>query len=245
VNPRLKLSYYERLIRDCIDTGLFPHFFSTAEIKGIATAENISTEMVLRALWGAGQRTLPGGGAEILSERPRRIISRKKGDPGEWIRIMEEAHRIGFRSTATMMYGHLETEEEIIDHFDLIRSLQDRTGGFTSFVPWSFKPGNTLLEKKVKRVRGPSSYFRILALARLYLDNFDHVQASWFSEGKDTGVMALHYGADDFGGTLLVENVHKAADFINTTTEEEIQLLISDAGYNPVERNPLYEKVMS
>ena len=120
-----------------------------------------------------------------------------------------------------MMYGHVETAEDVLDHFDAIRELQDEHAGFTAFVPWSFKPGNTLLEKWIKQYKGPSAYLRMLAVSRLYLDNFLHIQASWFSEGKRTGQIALHFGADDWGGTLFEENVHKAADYVNTISVDD------------------------
>jgi cyclic dehypoxanthinyl futalosine synthase len=142
-----------------------------------------------------------------------------------------------------MMYGHLETAEDVIAHLDTIRSLQDETGGFTAFVPWSFKPGNTALEGEVKAVAGPAIYLRHIALARVYLDNFPHVQASWFSEGKRTGQMALGFGADDFGGTLLEEYVHREAGFVNTTTVDETVRIIRGAGFGPVQRDTLYNRL--
>jgi len=196
---------------------------------------------VLDRLWEAGQRTLPGGGAEVLSERVRKRIAPKKGGPAAWLEVHREAHRRGFKSTATMMYGHVEQSDDLLDHLDAIRELQDEAGGFTAFVPWSFKPGNTLLEKWIKQVKGPNSYLRMLAVARVYLDNVPHVQASWFSEGKHTGQIALHFGADDWGGTLFEENVHKAADYVNTITVEEITALIREAGFTPAQRTTTYE----
>jgi cyclic dehypoxanthinyl futalosine synthase len=147
------------------------------------------------------------------------------------------------RSTATMMYGHVETNEEIVEHFDYVRDLQDETRGFTAFVPWSYKRGNTPMESKVRHIAGSSRYCRILAVSRLYLDNFDHVQASWFSEGKKTGQIALQFGADDFGGTLFEENVHLATGHVNKTTVAEIETLIREAGYTPAQRTTLYEIV--
>ena len=171
----------------------------------------------------------------------RKRIEPKKGGPKAWLDVHREAHRQGFKSTATMMYGHVETPEDILDHFDAIRELQDERAGFTAFVPWSFKPGNTLLEKWIKTYKGPNAYLRMLAASRLYLDNFPHVQASWFSEGKRAGQVALHWGADDFGGTLFEENVHAAADYVNKTTVDEIVTLIREAGFTPVQRTTEYE----
>ena len=140
-----------------------------------------------------------------------------------------------------MMYGHVETDEEIVTHLTHLRDLQDETRGFTAFIPWSFKPHNTWLEPKIQHVPGPNKYLRILALARLYLDNFEHVQASWFSEGKKTGQIALHFGADDFGGTILEESVLASAEHRNRTTLEEIRELIREAGFVPAQRTTLYE----
>jgi 2-iminoacetate synthase ThiH len=142
-----------------------------------------------------------------------------------------------------MMYGHVEQPDDVLDHLDAVRALQDETGGFTAFIPWSFKPGNTLLEKWIKHYAGPNAYLRMLALARCYLDNVPHVQASWFSEGKKAGQIALHFGADDWGGTLFEENVHKAADYVNTIDVEEMVMLIREAGFRPVQRTTLYEPV--
>ena len=144
-----------------------------------------------------------------------------------------------------MMYGHVEESEDVLDHLDAIRELQDESGGFTAFVPWSFKPGHTLLEKWIKHYQGPNAYLRMLAVSRLYLDNFPHVQASWFSEGKRAGQIALHFGADDWGGTLFEENVHRAADYVNTITVEEIVTLIREAGFTPAQRNTEYEILRS
>ena len=173
----------------------------------------------------------------------RKRISVKKGGPEAWLDVHREAHRAGMRSTATMMYGHIETPAEIVEHFDHIRALQDETHGFTAFVPWSYKRDNTPLKKWVPRNAGPARYLRTLAASRLILDNFDHVQATWFSEGKKTGQVSLHFGADDFGGTLFEENVHKATGHVNLTTIEETRTLIREAGFEPAQRTTLYEIV--
>jgi len=173
----------------------------------------------------------------------RTRIAPKKGGPEAWLTVHREAHRLGLRSTATMMYGHVEGPDDVLDHLDAVRTLQDETGGFTAFIPWSFKPGNTRLEKWIKHYAGPNAYLRMLAVARCYLDNVAHVQASWFSEGKKAGQIALHFGADDWGGTLFEENVHRAADYVNTITVPEILALIEEAGFRPVQRTTLYERV--
>jgi cyclic dehypoxanthinyl futalosine synthase len=244
-NPALPLAYYLDLVRETrrrFPTAL-PHFFSASEIQTMAQVAALPVREVLARLREAGQRTLPGGGAEILSERVRRRIAPKKGGPAAWLEVHREAHRLGFRSTATMMFGHVETPEDVLDHLDAVRALQDETGGFTAFIPWSFKPGHTLLEKWIGHCAGPNAYCRMLAVARCYLDNVPHVQASWFSEGKRAGQIALHFGADDWGGTLFEENVHKAADFVNTIEVDEIVALIREAGFRPVQRTTLYERV--
>ena len=243
VNSELPLDYYLELVRAVRKRypQVTPHFWSAVEIEGMAAVSGLSLQEVLRALKDAGQTTLPGGGAEVLSERVRKKISHKKNLTESWLDVHREAHALGFRSTATMMYGHVETPEDIVEHFEAIRSLQDEHGGFTAFVPWSFKPGNTPLVKKIPRHAGPNQYLRMLAASRIYLDNFDHIQASWFSEGKKTGQVALHWGADDFGGTLFEENVHAATGFVNKTSTDEIKTLIREAGFRPAQRTTLYE----
>jgi cyclic dehypoxanthinyl futalosine synthase len=243
VNPALPFAYYLELVRRTVQEvpDVFPHFFSTSEILGMANVSGLSVKDVLRQLWTAGLRTLPGGGAEILADRVKKKISHLKGSSADWLEVMREAHGMGYKSTATMMYGHLETDEEILEHLEAIRLLQDEHHGFTAFVPWSFKPGNTPLEKIIPHYATATRYFQILALSRIYLDNFDHIQASWFSEGKKTGQIALHFGADDFGGTLQEENVHAAANFVNTTNTRECIQLIHDSGFAAAQRTTLYE----
>ncbi len=244
-NPALPLEYYLELIRETRRRfpGVLPHFFTASEIQTMAQGSALPVAEILARFREAGQQTLPGGGAEILSRRVRQRISPKKGGPEAWLEVHREAHRAGIRSTATMMYGHVEQPDDVLDHLDAVRALQDETGGFTAFIPWSFKPGNTLLEKWIKHYAGPNAYLRMLALARCYLDNVPHVQASWFSEGKKAGQIALHFGADDWGGTLFEENVHKAADYVNTIDVEEMVTLIREAGFRPVQRTTLYEPV--
>ena len=242
VNPALPFEYYvemvERTVKEVPE--VTPHY-STSEIIGMSQVSGLTIEQVLRRLWDAGQRTIPGGGAEILSDRVKKKISSLKGTSADWLNVMREAHRIGFKSTATMMYGHLETDEDIIGHLESIRQLQEEHHGFTAFVPWSFKPGNTPLEKIIPHYATPVRYLQTIAISRIYLDNFDHIQASWFSEGKKTGQIALHFGADDFGGTLFEENVHAAANFINKTSTDEVISLIREAGFVPAQRTTLYQ----
>lgn len=243
VNPALPFEYYEEMVRRTVKEvpEIYPHFFSTSEIIGMANVSGLTIPEVLQRLWNAGLRSIPGGGAEILSDRVKKKISGKKGTSADWLNVMREAHRIGYRSTATMMYGHIETEEDIVTHLESVRQLQDETGGFTAFVPWSFKPGNTPLEKIIPHYATSTRYMQIIAFSRIYLDNFQHIQASWFSEGKKAGQIALHFGADDFGGTLLEENVHAAANFVNKTSTDECVQLIHESGFDAAQRTTLYE----
>lgn len=245
INPDLPLDYFVSLVRGVRQAvpGMIPHFFSPPEIAALAERSGLTTRAVLERLREAGQETLPGGGAEILVRRVRERLSPAKGPPERWLEVMREAHRLGMRSTATMMYGHLEEEEEVIEHLERLRALQDETGGFTAFIPWSFKGGNSPFGRARSGRAGPLRYLRILAVARLYLDNFPHIQASWFSEGREAGQLALHFGADDFGGTLLEEHVHRAADFLATASVEEVRSLIRAAGFEPAQRDTLYNPI--
>jgi cyclic dehypoxanthinyl futalosine synthase len=245
LNPEIPWEFYPTIVREARRRypGITPHFFSAPEIHQMVEVSGLTIRGVLEALYEAGQRTLPGGGAEILAARVRKRISIKKGGPETWLDVHRAAHQVGMRSTATMMYGHVETDAELIEHLGYVRDLQDETRGFTAFVPWSYKRGNTPMESKVKHVAGASRYFRVLAASRLFLDNFDHIQASWFSEGKKTGQIALQFGADDFGGTLYEENVHLATGHVNKTTVAEVETLIREAGFTPAQRTTLYEIV--
>lgn len=257
VNPAIPYEYYLDVVRETVARfpGLTPHYWSAVEIQRMAEIAGKPLQQVLEDLWDAGQRTIPGGGAEILAPRVRTKLGKRKGGPEAWLEVHETAHRVGFRTTATMMYGSIETPAERIAHLDAVRALQDRSlaltaatrtdrpGSFTAFIPWSFKPGNTPLEKVKPVQEGPAAYLRMIAVSRLYLDNVDHVQASWFSEGKKAGQVALHWGADDFGGTLFEESVHAEAAFVNTTTVAEIRTLIREAGFEPVQRTTLYERL--
>lgn len=244
-NQAIPFDYYLELIRETKKRfpDVTPHFFTASEVQNMAVVSGKSIEQVLAALNEAGQRSLPGGGAEILSVNVRKKLAWKKGGPDKWLEVHRAAHKIGWRSTATMMYGHVEGPDDIVDHWEAIRSLQDETGGFTAFIPWSYKPDNTVYFKKHPHRTGPVPYLRMLAASRVYLDNFEHVQASWFSEGKKTGQASLHFGADDFGGTLIDENVHAAAGFVNKAATEDVITLIWEAGFTPVQRTTLYGAV--
>lgn len=248
-NKDLPLDYYVSLVRETKKRfpHITPHFFTASEIQTMALVSGLTVPEVLSKLKEAGQNTLPGGGAEILTERVRKRLSPKKGGPEAWLTVHREAHKLGFVSTATMMYGHIEEPVDVVEHWDRIRTLQDESlarhngGGFTAFIPWSFKPDNTVLERRFPQRVGPVPYLRMLAASRLYLDNFDHIQASWFSEGKKVGQAALHFGADDFGGTLYEENVHAEAGFVNVATLKEIVTLIHEAGFDAVQRTTKYD----
>jgi cyclic dehypoxanthinyl futalosine synthase len=243
VNSALPLDYYTEIVRRTRAEvpGIHPHFFSTSEIIGMSEVSGLTIPEVLAKLKEAGLNSIPGGGAEILADKVKRKISSKKGTSADWLNVMREAHKLGYKTTATMMYGHIEKDEDIIEHFEVIRQLQDEYQGFTAFIPWSFKPGNTPLEKIIPTYATSTRYLQMIAISRIYLDNFPHIQASWFSEGKKTGQMALHFGADDFGGTLEEENVHASANFVHTTTVHETVDLIREAGFTPAERTTLYD----
>lgn len=217
------------------------HPFSPSEIIYMADLENITTLEVLQTIWDEGIRTIPGGGAEILSERVRKLISPKKNSADRWLSVMEEAHGIGFKTTATMMYGHQENDEEIIEHLIKLRDVQDRSAGFSSFIPWSFKPGNSTLGKKVKHSAPPMKYIRIISTARLLLDNIPNIQSSWFSEDKKTGQLGLLAGANDFGGLLFEENVLKKAKHTPKTNLEATLETIRDVGFVPAQRDTHYQ----
>jgi len=247
LNPAIPFSFYPDLVREVRRRfpQITPHFFSAPEILQMAEVSGLTIRGVLQALRDAGQTSLPGGGAEILSDRVRRRLGPKKGPVESWAQVHRTAHELGYRSTATMMYGHLDTAEDRLEHFDHVRRLQDEAHakgqpGFTAFVPWSYKRDGTVLANKVARNAGASLYLRVLAASRLYLDNVDHVQASWFSEGKRAGQVGLLFGADDFGGTLFEENVHKATGHVVKTTIDETRALIREAGFTPAQRDTHY-----
>ncbi|HWP93588.1 MAG TPA: cyclic dehypoxanthinyl futalosine synthase [Thermodesulfobacteriota bacterium] len=241
-NPDIKLDYYLELVRRVREEipDLHLHAFSAPEISAIAKYSGISTKEVLERLWEAGLRTIPGGGAEVLSNRVRKKISPLKIDADQWIKVTREAHQTGFKTTATMMFGHFEEDEDIIEHLDRIRSLQDETGGFLAFIPWTFKPRNTFLEKKLPQEIGGERYLRVLAVSRIYLDNFTHLQGSWFTQGKKMGSISLHYGASDLGGTLYDENVLGCAENKLRASIDELIQMIRTAGFKPAQRDTFY-----
>ena len=245
VHPKLKIDYYEELVGH-IHTK-YPqitiHGFSAIEIKYIAKVSKISILEVLKRLQAKGLSSIPGAGAEILSDRVRDIIAPNKMDSLEWIEVHELAHSIDMKTTATMMFGTVETDEEIIEHWELLRNLQDKTGGFRAFIMWSFQGANTQLKAEIPDIKPQSSnrYLRLLAVARLYLDNFKNMQSSWVTQGSYVGQLALKFGANDLGSTMMEENVVKAAGASNRMNQEEMIRLIKDIGETPAKRNTAYE----
>jgi len=233
INEKVTLEYLLDLVSAAKEhfPHIHPHFFSAIEIAHAANISNVPLQKALEMLYEKGLKTIPGAGAEILSKRVREKISPRKLSAEKWLELHELAHTIGFKTTATMMFGHIENSEDILIHFDALRTIQDKTHGFLSFIPWSQKPNTKSMG---------DIYLRLIAFSRIYLDNFPHIGASWFSEGKEVGKKALHYGADDFGGTLLEENVHKACNFINQTSIAEVRQIIEDAGFEPIERDCFY-----
>lgn len=244
-NPALRLSYYLDVIRAIRNRvpQIHLHGFSPTEIAFVASIERCTTADVLRTFWDEGLRSIPGGGAEILVDRVRRQVSPKKLSATEWLRVMKEAHAIGFKTTATMTFGHREQPVDIIEHLFRIQRLQEESGGFLAFVPWSFKPGRSPLSKVVPVGALPSYYIRIIAIARMILRAVPHIQASWFGDGWRAGQIALNAGADDFGGVLLEENVLREAGHRYETRVDNVASIIREAGFVPVQRTTLYEKL--
>jgi cyclic dehypoxanthinyl futalosine synthase len=244
LNPDLRLDWYCNTFTAIKER--FPqiwlHCLSPAEILYITELENMSVREVLLKLKEAGLGSIPGGGAEILSDRVRYIISRLKCSKDEWLMVMRTAHELGIRSSATMMFGHIEEPEDIAEHFVAIRQLQDETGGFTAFIHWCFQPGNTPLGKRVKgHQAGGHPYLKLTAIARLALDNFPNIQASWVTQGLKVAQMSLFFGANDFGDTVIEENVTRLAGAKYWATIDEMLRAIREAGFIPKKRNTLYE----
>jgi cyclic dehypoxanthinyl futalosine synthase len=241
VNPDLPIGYYVDLFRRIAHEfpGVDIHSLSTSEICGIAKREQMSVQDVLAALRAAGLKSLPGAGAEILVERVRKRISARKIDDDRWLEVMRIAQRMGMPTTATMMFGSVETDAERITHLDVLRELQDEMHGFSAFIPWYYVPHKTPL--KGKEATG-IDYLRVIAISRLYLDNFDHIQASWLTPGLKLGQLALLYGADDMGGTILEERVVTLAGSTNTATRTDLERTIRQAGYVPAVRDTYFNR---
>ena len=239
-NPDLPLSWYEDLFR-AIKARYSPfklHALSPPEVIHLSRLSQLPVPVVIGRLIDAGLDSIPGGGAEILVDRVRKELHCDgKATADEWIEVMRHAHRAGLRTTATMMYGTVETDEERIEHLLRLRSLQDETGGFTAFITWSYQPSNTALGGS--EATG-IDYLRTLAIARIVLDNFDNLQASWVTQGGKVGQLSLAFGANDMGSVMIEENVVRAAGAAYCMDEAEIVRNIEDAGFIPKRRNMHY-----
>jgi len=241
LHPTLKIDWYEDLLQDIKSRWpqLNIHGFSPPEVDHIAGISGLPVRTVLERLRAAGLGSLPGGGAEILVDRVRCLVSPRKTTVERWLEICRTWHELGGRGSATMMFAHLETPAERIEHLLRLRALQDETHGFTAFICWPLQPNNTALSHLPKA--GAFEYLKMLAVSRLMLDNFANLQASWVTQGLIVGCLALHFGANDLGSLMLEENVVAAAGTSFRTSEEELRQTILDAGYIPRQRNVFYE----
>jgi cyclic dehypoxanthinyl futalosine synthase len=237
LNPDLPFNYYEKLVSFVQGFGLGVHGFSPPELFFLSRQTGLSLKEVIRRLMAVGLSSIPGGGAEILVDRVRRQISPNKCTSAQWLAVMEAAHGQGLKTSATMMFGHLETREDRLEHLLKIRDLQDKTGGFTAFIPWTYQPGGTALGGQAL---GAVEYLRTLAVSRLVLDNVEHLQVSWVTQGPKVAQIALKFGADDFGSTMLEENVVAATGVGFRLSRDEIETLIWQSGYQPRVRDHRY-----
>jgi cyclic dehypoxanthinyl futalosine synthase len=251
LHPNLDLKYYMGLFREL--KTLFPtlklHALGPAEIVHISKMDKLSYREVLEKLIESGLDSLPGAGAEILCDRVRQIVSPGKCKSSEWLDVMHEAHLLNLPTSATMMFGHAETPEERIEHLIKIREVQEKkpenSYGFIAFIPWPFQDENTVLKTKmgIDNTIDSDDYLKVIALSRIMLPNIKNIQASWLTVGKNTGQLALHSGANDFGSIMIEENVVSSAGATNSFSQEDIQLAIKDAGFIPQRRNQKYELV--
>ncbi|MCH2115269.1 MAG: dehypoxanthine futalosine cyclase [Pirellulales bacterium] len=243
LHPEYKLAWYEQLLQEI--KGRFPalniHGFSPPEIYHFSKLNNLPLSEVLGRLKRAGLGSLPGGGAEILVDRVRSLITRGKVMTDDWLEVNRVWHGLGGRSTATMMFGHVETLSERIEHLERLRQLQDETGGFTAFICWTFQPDHTDMADTPPA--GAHEYLKTNAVARLYLDNFANIQSSWVTQGLKVGQLALLYGANDMGSLMIEENVVAEAGTVHHLTLEQIRAAITELGYHPRQRNVLYELI--
>lgn len=239
LNPALGLRDYVDLFREIRKRfpGVTIHSLSPVEVVDLAEREQMTPQAVLRELVSGGLDSLPGGGAEILVDSVREKLHARKCSSSEWLEVMEVAHGMGLKTSATMMFGHVETYQHRAEHLLRIRELQDRTAGFTAFIPWTYQPGNTRLGG---RPAGGIEYLKTLAISRIVLDNIENVQGSWLTQGLKIGQMALFYGANDFGGTILEENVVRATGLRIESNEAEIRRTIEQAGFRPQKRDTQY-----
>jgi len=246
VNPELPLSYYVDLVTFLRERypAIHRHCFSPPEIKFIARKERMSFFDVIATLKQAGLMSIPGGGAEILSDAIRKeVLAQPKASAEEWIDVMRQAHRNGLKTTSTMMFGMGEGLEARVEHLERIRDLQDETGGFTAFIAWTFQHENTDLPDVPETFA--HEYLRTLAVARLFLDNIRHLQSSWVTQGKKIGQVGLAFGADDMGSIMIEENVVSAAGAHYKMSQDEMEHLIRSAGYEPKQRTNLYERFVT
>jgi cyclic dehypoxanthinyl futalosine synthase len=242
LNPDLPLEWYERLMRGIKQR--FPrvhlHCFSASEILFFAEISGLSLRDTIARLRDAGLDSIPGGGAEILDDEVRYKVARLKCLTADWLRVHRTAHQLGMRTTATMMFGCGEKLEHRVNHFQHVYDLQEETGGFTAFIPWTFQPHNTALGGRGWDEATSVEYLKTLAIARLFLTNIKNVQASWVTQGLKVLQLGLRFGGNDVGSVMLEENVVKAAGVSNCTTEEELRHIIRDAGFRPAQRDTLY-----
>jgi cyclic dehypoxanthinyl futalosine synthase len=241
LNPDLKIEWYEDLLRSIKQRfAIWCHCFSAPEIVNIAEVSGLSLYDTLARLRDAGLDSLPGGGAEILDNDVRHRISRLKCNVQEWIDVHRACHSLGLRTTATMMFGTGETIEQRMNHFDIVRQIQEDTGGFTAFIPWAFQREFTSLGRFVKEEATAVEYLKMLALSRLYLENIEHIQSSWVTPGLKTCQLGLRFGGNDVGSIMIEENVVSAAGTHHRASEEELRRMIRDAGFVPKQRDSLY-----
>jgi cyclic dehypoxanthinyl futalosine synthase len=237
LHPDKPLEFYEDMLRFMKSMDIHIHGFSPPEVCHFAGLSGLTIREVLQRLISAGLDSIPGGGAEILTDRVRRQLAPRKCSADQWIEVMEEAHTVGLRTTATMMFGHIETMEERLEHLQRIRDLQDRTAGFTAFIPWPFQPDNTALAAAQTIEKETAfGYLKMLALSRIFLDNVRNIQASWVTQGPKIAQLSLFFGANDFGSTMIEENVVAAAGVHFRLSENEIQNLVREAGFTPRQR---------
>ena len=238
MHPDLGMDYFEDLLRHIKSKfSIHIHGFSPPEIFFRSEKHGIPVQAVIERLKAAGLDSIPGGGAEILVDAVRSRVSPGKCTAGQWLDVMRTAHQLGMRTTATMMFGHLETSAQIMEHLVAVRDLQDDTGGFTAFIPWTFQPDNTRIHATPA---GATDYLRVLAVSRIMLDNIDNLQASWVTQGDKIAQLALTFGANDFGSTMIEENVVAAAGVCFRLPRSEIIRLIEDAGYQARQRDCFY-----
>lgn len=238
MHPDLAIDFYVDMLRFIkANYDIHIHGFSPPEIHFIAEKSNRSIQETIAVLKEAGLSSIPGGGAEILCDDIRHQASPQKCNTETWLDVMRQAHLQGMRSSATMMFGHLEQDVHIVEHMARIRELQDETGGFTAFIPWTFQPGNTKIDVRKKT---SAEYLKVLALSRVFLDNIDNIQASWVTQGDKIAQVALFFGANDMGSTMIEENVVASAGVDFMMTEKELRRLIDTAGFAPRQRDCYY-----